>query len=82
MVAADGFTYERAAIAEWMSRGAVGGRTPRSPLTNLPFEHRTVLPNRAVKSQINSWREEQAAKAKAAQQRRRGTERPQEDRGQ
>ncbi|PNW84408.1 hypothetical protein CHLRE_03g144344v5 [Chlamydomonas reinhardtii] len=82
VVAADGFTYERAAIAEWMSRGAVGGRTPRSPLTNLPFEHRTVLPNRAVKSQINSWREEQAAKAKAAQQRRRGTERPQEDRGQ
>ncbi|KAG2454715.1 hypothetical protein HYH02_000552 [Chlamydomonas schloesseri] len=66
VVAADGFTYERAAIAEWMSCGAVGGRTPRSPLTNLPFEHRTVLPNRALKSQICSWRDEQAAAQQVA----------------
>ncbi|GIL63149.1 hypothetical protein Vafri_17256 [Volvox africanus] len=53
VVASDGFTYERAAIARWL---AAGGRT--SPMTNLPFASRLLFPNNVVKSAIKEWREE------------------------
>lgn len=36
MVAADGYTYERLAITEWVSR------SPTSPLTNMRLEHTQV----------------------------------------
>ncbi|GLI66350.1 hypothetical protein VaNZ11_010133 [Volvox africanus] len=53
VVASDGFTYERAAIARWL---AGGGRT--SPMTNLPFASRLLFPNNVVKSAIKEWRQE------------------------
>jgi len=43
VVAADGNSYERAAIEAWLGRGA---RT--SPLTNLPLPHVTLIPNLAL----------------------------------
>ncbi|GIL88577.1 hypothetical protein Vretimale_15302 [Volvox reticuliferus] len=53
VVASDGFTYERAAIARWL---AAGRRT--SPMTNLPFASRLLFPNNVVKSAIKEWRQE------------------------
>ncbi|PNH07168.1 putative U-box domain-containing protein 55 [Tetrabaena socialis] len=53
VVAADGFTYERAAIFRWLSAGK---RT--SPMTNLPFASRNLYPNNIVKSAIQDWRQQ------------------------
>ena len=55
VVCADGHTYEKAAIENWLGRG----RTT-SPLTNaeLPRPH-TLLPNYALRSAIVEWREAQ-----------------------
>lgn len=56
VLAADGFTYERAAIATWIAReraaAAVAGRLPqpRSPMTNQPLEHEALVPNRALRA--------------------------------
>lgn len=61
VVAADGFSYERAAIAQWMASSAAAGRAPRSPMTNLAFEHKSLIPNRVLKSQIAGWREQMNA---------------------
>ncbi|KAG2449512.1 hypothetical protein HYH02_005656 [Chlamydomonas schloesseri] len=63
VVAADGFSYERLAIEQWIASSAAAGRAPRSPMTNLAFEHKSLVPNRVLKSQIAAWREEQAAAA-------------------
>jgi len=40
VLAADGFVYEEAAITRWMQES---GRSGKSPCTNLPFEHRTLV---------------------------------------
>lgn len=37
--AADGFSYERAAITKWFKRSS------RSPKTNQPLQHRHLIPN-------------------------------------
>ncbi|KAG2498309.1 hypothetical protein HYH03_003570 [Edaphochlamys debaryana] len=56
-VAADGFSYERIAIQEWISRFTAAGRPARSPLTNLPLEHPVVVPNEVLRQQIRQWQE-------------------------
>ena len=50
VVAADGYTYERASIEEWIRQA--GGRTPKSPSTNLPLANTSLTPNRTLKSAI------------------------------
>eukprot|EP00727_Mastigamoeba_balamuthi_P004697 m51a1_g14225 putative u-box domain-containing protein 54 (368) ;mRNA; f:195413-196583 len=50
VVAADGFTYEREAIATWIRTGR---RT--SPCTNLPLEHTDLVPNHALAAIIRDW---------------------------
>ena len=52
VVAADGYTYERASIEEWIQREQAGGRTARSPSTNLPLANTSLTPNRTLKSVI------------------------------
>ena len=52
VVAADGYTYERASIEEWIRREQAGGRTARSPSTNLPLANTSLTPNRTLKSMI------------------------------
>ncbi|KAK9819484.1 hypothetical protein WJX81_005966 [Elliptochloris bilobata] len=42
-VAADGFTYERSAIMQWLQLGHV-----TSPMTNQPLPHPGLTPNRAL----------------------------------
>lgn len=49
--AADGYTYERMAIASWMQ----GHNT--SPMTNLTLEHKYLTPNLALRSAIKEWEE-------------------------
>ncbi|KAG2438743.1 hypothetical protein HXX76_005288 [Chlamydomonas incerta] len=53
VVAADGYTYERLAITEWVSR------SPTSPLTNMRLDHTQVVPNLTLRSAIKEWREQQ-----------------------
>ena len=75
VVAADGHTYEREAILQWITRGT-------SPLTREAFEHSKLVPNHALKKRIEDYEAElfrrfrdikQAVKAEAAKQRREQT---------
>ena len=50
VVAEDGHSYERAAIAEWLARNA------RSPLTNAPMGQ-GLVPNTTLRKAIAEWRE-------------------------
>ncbi len=45
VMAADGFTYERAAIGDWLARGHAS-----SPMTGAPLESTALVPNLAVRS--------------------------------
>jgi hypothetical protein len=47
VIACDGFTYERAAIAEWLSRGSA-----MSPMTGAPLNNAALVPNLAVRSAV------------------------------
>ncbi|XP_022147364.1 U-box domain-containing protein 33-like isoform X2 [Momordica charantia] len=49
-VAADGFTYEAEAVRGWLDSGH-----DTSPMTNLRLEHRNLVPNRALRSAIQEW---------------------------
>ncbi|XP_056850117.1 putative U-box domain-containing protein 53 isoform X1 [Raphanus sativus] len=60
-VAADGYTYDRRAIEEWME----DHRT--SPVTNFPLQNTNLLPNHSVYAAIVEWRHEnQQGKLKGA----------------
>ncbi|CAH2033409.1 unnamed protein product [Thlaspi arvense] len=49
-IAADGFTYEAESIKKWLSTGH-----DTSPMTNLKLSHRTLIPNRALRSAIEEF---------------------------
>jgi hypothetical protein len=53
-IAADGYTYEAKAIKGWLNSG---GNT--SPMTNLKLSHRELTPNRALRSAILEWEQQQ-----------------------
>jgi hypothetical protein len=59
VVAADGHTYECAAIAEWLSRRRA------SPLTNCAMESLCLTPNDALRRSIDRWARETLAAAPA-----------------
>ena len=48
VIAADGFTYERAAITDWLEH------KDTSPITGAALANTTLTPNRAVKK-IAEW---------------------------
>ncbi|KAL0918094.1 hypothetical protein M5K25_010084 [Dendrobium thyrsiflorum] len=50
VVAADGFTYERTSILEWLDNGR-----GTSPMTNLELENSNLFPNHALKLAIQDW---------------------------
>ena len=58
VVAADGFTYERASIQEWLDRG-----NERSPMTNKPLAHQQLTPNFVVRSAARQWQEQHPTQA-------------------
>ncbi|KAL6222826.1 hypothetical protein ACLB2K_006216 [Fragaria x ananassa] len=49
-VAADGFSYEREAIGEWLRMGR-----DTSPMTNLQLKHTILVPNRTLRYLIQDW---------------------------
>ncbi|KAM0976042.1 hypothetical protein ACFX15_018472 [Malus domestica] len=49
-IAADGFSYEKEAIGEWLR---LGHNT--SPMTNLKLEHNIVIPNHTLRSLAQDW---------------------------
>ena len=53
-IAADGFTYEGEAIKGWLDSGH-----STSPMTNLKLEHSQLVPNRALRSAILEWRQQE-----------------------
>jgi WD40 repeat protein len=49
VIAADGETYEREAIVGWLVKH------DSSPITNLPLEHRNLVSNNRIRSQISTF---------------------------
>jgi Mg-chelatase subunit ChlD len=49
VIASDGHSYDRAAITTWLQHKVI------SPKTNLPLTSKKLIPNRALKSAINSF---------------------------
>ncbi|CAN6460248.1 unnamed protein product [Victoria cruziana] len=49
-IAADGYTYERRAIERWLREN------DKSPMSNLPFPNKTLLPNYTLLAEIVEWR--------------------------
>lgn len=49
-VAADGFTYEYSTIRTWLENNNT------SPMTNLPLNHKNLIPNHPLRSAILEWK--------------------------
>ncbi len=49
-LAADGHSYERAAIRQWLARGH-----RKSPATNALLKHTELVPNHALRASIDDW---------------------------
>jgi hypothetical protein len=59
VVAADGFTYERAAAEAWMVSHSI------SPMTGAELEHQLVVANHVLRIAISEWRDQQPGVAAA-----------------
>jgi hypothetical protein len=55
VVAADGHTYERSAIENWISQCVSEGKVPLSPFTGLRLGRGSLLPNHALRNAIESF---------------------------
>ena len=51
VIAADGNTYERAAIVEWLETHDT------SPLNNDPLPSKALIPNNSVMKMIRDWKD-------------------------
>lgn len=51
VLAADGFSYERSAILQWLQLGHT-----TSPMTNEPLQHPGLTSNRALRAAIQQWK--------------------------
>ncbi|XP_021799900.1 putative U-box domain-containing protein 50 isoform X2 [Prunus avium] len=54
-VAADGFSYEREAIAEWLRIGR-----DTSPMTKLKLDHKILVPNHNLRSLAQGWHDKRS----------------------
>ncbi|NXI40573.1 WSDU1 protein, partial [Galbula dea] len=54
VIAADGYSYEKEAMENWIST-----KRRSSPMTNLPLRSLTLTPNRTLKMAISRWLETQ-----------------------
>ena len=52
VMAADGFTYDRASIEAWLARGKTS-----SPTTGAPLPHLGLAPNHLVRSMVVEYLE-------------------------
>ena len=51
VLAADGYSYERSAILQWLQLGHT-----TSPMTSVPLEHPGLTSNRALRAAIQQWK--------------------------
>lgn len=56
MIAADGHTYERQAITDWLKK------SKRSPIENDVLENGNLIGNNAIKKLVAEWREKRSKK--------------------
>ncbi|GJP46420.1 hypothetical protein CLOM_g5711 [Closterium sp. NIES-68] len=56
VIAADGHTYELVAIQQWLEK------SDRSPMTNVRLPSKALVPNRALRSMILDWQEDNGSK--------------------
>ena len=57
VIAADGYTYERASIEQWFKQSSDRGIVPpNSPMTGAPLESSNLIPNFALRSLVNDWK--------------------------
>ena len=49
-VAADGYTYDRRAIKQWLEENDT------SPMTNMPLPHKNLIPNYTLLSAVVEWK--------------------------
>ncbi|XP_035531878.1 WD repeat, SAM and U-box domain-containing protein 1-like [Morone saxatilis] len=54
VIAADGYSYERESIENW-----IRGKSKTSPMTNLPLQTTLLTPNRSLKTAITRWKSSQ-----------------------
>ncbi|XP_069009819.1 WD repeat, SAM and U-box domain-containing protein 1-like [Embiotoca jacksoni] len=54
VIAADGYSYERESIENW-----IRGKNKTSPMTNLPLQTTLLTPNRSLKMAITRWKSSQ-----------------------
>ena len=59
VMCADGQTYERRHIVEWLRQ------SPTSPITRQPLSMDTIIPNYALKASIHRWKSTQRAPVSA-----------------
>ncbi|KAF7235241.1 WD repeat, SAM and U-box domain-containing protein 1 [Varanus komodoensis] len=52
VIAADGYSYEKQAMENWIVK-----KRHSSPMTNLPLQKLVLIPNRSLKMAINRWLE-------------------------
>lgn len=57
VVAADGHTYESDAIESWFNQASSSQAPPTSPMTGERLPHKTLVPNRSLKSAISEFQE-------------------------
>ena len=50
VVAADGFTYERDSIEQWLAKGH-----DRSPKTGVQLHSKLLFPNHDLRARIHEW---------------------------
>ena len=52
VIAADGHTYERTAVQQWLQQHDA------SPVTHLPLPHKRLVPNLLIKSAISNHQQQ------------------------
>jgi len=55
-VAADGYTYDRKSIEEWLAENNT------SPTTNLLLPHKFIMPNTTLLEAIKNWKSKSPGK--------------------
>ena len=55
-VAADGYTYDRKAIEQWLTENDT------SPTTNQTLPHKFIMPNTTLLEAIKQWKSKRPAK--------------------
>ena len=66
VLAADGHTYERAAIETWLAQNRTRALSPKS---GLPLANRTLVPNHALRGAIEQYQPRGASPQRAARRR-------------